>query len=331
MDDNAKSEDELFSIFRGLSSKPELRCKIHAGADAFLTCSFCGYGLCRECTNTFPVDGIILCHDCKTASRKKFSPIAILKVMKYPAVWVIFCIFVAGAVYFSGFGNPSIKKYIREDAKLSWFRQRAGLIYLEKAGREEERAFSLLSYNRNDEAQKWFRFAADSFQKSSEVWKGAPVFSDLEIAKANMLMESGEPQSAIKILESLSVPGGSQQQVAVKYYLGLAYEKIHERSKSKECFLQAYTNAKSLKEKSFDKLIEQFSFGMNEAAASAKVSSICGTNISSEKLAEKCGKIEIRKRKRGGEGDEEAAVKMHEEKKAEPSDDFQIEILKDEK
>ncbi len=58
-------------------------------------------------------------------------------------------VFIVSAVllYLNGCGNPDIGMMVRQDAKMKWYLQRAGNVYLQQAYRQKQRAAMLEQYS----------------------------------------------------------------------------------------------------------------------------------------------------------------------------------------
>ena len=308
-----------------------INCHEHKDINAYSTCSDCGRGICSDCVATAEDSWRLLCRSC-LAKHRKITLSQMLTTLKYPVLWVLLCLFIASTAYFAGFGNPSIKRFIKEDAKLPWFRQRAGTLYLSQAVRERNRANVLRDEGDTKEAQKWFGMSAEAFGLSTVAWKDTPaVVKPLEIAGAQMLAFSGNPDKAIEKLQSLGIAPESDLYCPLQFNLGLAYEATGDKKKALEHFKIALAHYKEKKSSAdLDSMIELAGKDTTQESYIKTVSTICGIDVPNTEIEKKCGiRTQGIKRTAASRKDKDE----HAEKKRAPEDedrDFEIEISKPE-
>jgi hypothetical protein len=257
-----------------------IQCTSHPEKDAFICCPSCGRGLCPECMMSDPLNSRLLCPECKkSASAEKISFIRVLKAFKYPGLWVLLFIVSAVILYLNGCGNPDIGMMMREDAKMKWYLQRAGMVYLEQACREKQRAAVLESKKRGKEAAKWSIWSAKAFGESYDIWSKTPAANHLLIAKAEALAHGGQAPEALKILGPMNISPDDKLYGAWQFRLGNVYDLLSEKEKAQAAYANAADSLSKRQMKSFDDMIDQYSSDRNDSGAVEKISALCGTDV----------------------------------------------------
>lgn len=266
-----------------------------------------------------------------TADKEKtLTLLKTLTVLKLPVFWVLFCISAASILFTMGVGNPRLEKFVEEDAKLEWYKQRPGKIFMAQASREKQRAAALRYLDQVSDAEKWSLMAAEAFRKSAEYWKNTPVYLDLKIAEAVMLADAGKALDGFNILMEQEVVPGNRVYVSYNYYFGLVADKAGKKDDAESLLRKALSGTDSLQEQILDKMLDSFAKDRREAGIISCVSLICGTAVSSEEIKKECKrKLGIRKDKKKSSRHKVKGEKDGHSGSSEDGNktDFEIEIL----
>lgn len=320
-------DGSIDEILEGIPAEG-IHCHEHKDINAYSTCSDCGRGICRDCMSSTKDSWRLLCRSC-TAKRRKITLSQMLTTLKYPVLWVLLCLFIASSAYVAGFGNPSIKRFIKEDATLPWFRQRAGKLYLAQAIRERSRADVLNAEGDTKEAQKWFGMSAEAFELSAGAWRDTPAVKPLGIAMAQMLISSGAPAKAIEKLLSLGIAPESNFYCPLQFQLGLAYEATGDKEKALEHFKTALSHFKEEKASfDLDSMIVLAGKDSTEENNLKTISMACGTDVPHDEIARKCGIRPAGKEQVDNPRKDKETPAKNEETNEDDDSDFNIEILK---
>ena len=287
-----KSEQEVLreigAIIFPLAGKPDILCSAHQGEKAALICSKCSAGICWECLKKSENPADMLCPDCFAEAQAGLSFLKYLKVLRFPAIWVLVCIAIAGISYGLGIGNPNLEAMQIKDKNDPWYRKDAGTILLAQASRERQRAAALFELNRELEARKWSLLAAGSFAKSAEYWQGTPAVVNLKIAEALMLADGGDVDAALALFENISIDRNDQIFPAVQYHSGRLYLLKGDNKKADDFFQQAWKNRPGVGS-DFDAVLFETANNPKEAEMMGKIRLICDTKWTPQ-MADFCQK-----------------------------------------
>lgn len=275
-----KSEQEVLkeigAIIFPLTGKPDILCSGHQGEKAAVLCSKCSAGICWECMRKMENPADMLCPKCIAEAQEGLSFFKYLRLLKFPAIWVLVCILIAGIAYGLGIGNPNLEEMQVKDKNDPWYWKDAGTILLAQASRERQRAAALIVLNRDAEAKQWSLMAAKSFAKCAEYWQGTPAVVNLKIAEALMLADGGDIDSALGLLEKVTVTQNDQIFPAVKYHFGRLYLLKGDDKKADEFFTQAWQSRPGYGS-DFDAQLFETANNPKEAEMVGKIRLICDT------------------------------------------------------
>lgn len=253
--DNKNLYEELASvIYDGANNDDVFSCVNHPAESSAAACRQCGKPLCMSCfVEAYPR---LICSQCRSRQTRKKIIKGGIEALRRPAIWVLICLTASGIAYACGVGNPSISQMKRQDADREWYRQETPMLYIAKANRQRRRAVALDELNRRDEARKWNEWAMESLNTAAELWQGTPAENIVKVAEAKAMIETGEYQRGINIIEPLKLEASSPMHLARLYYLGLAYEKMKNQEKAVHYFDMAYRDADTAREKALDNFLD---------------------------------------------------------------------------
>ena len=272
---------EVSEIIFPLTGKPDVLCREHQEEKAVVLCSKCSAGICWECLRKSDNPAELICLQCLAEASTGFSFLKYLKVLKFPALWVLLCIAFAGIAYGLGVGNPNLGEMEKKDKNDPWYRKDAGTILFAQASRERQRAAALRYLNRDAESEKWSLFAANSFAKCGEYWKKTPAEVNLKVAEALMIADAGDIDEAIELLSLMQETRTDQVYPVLHYHLGQLYLKKKDDKKADECFRNAW-GSRPTGGLGIDTLLFDAANNMKEAEMMGKVRIICNTKWTPE-------------------------------------------------
>lgn len=331
MRDSHSSEEQLFiktaEVLSPLLDTTLAVCKYHPDLPAWSTCVVCGAGLCDACSKA--VLPRFICPSCQAASTRRKLLLIRFKPWRWPLLWTLLCVSVAGIAYRMGVGNPTVEALSLRDKKVVWFHQDLGTLYLAKASRENQRAAALRLLRQPAKAAEWSARAALTFALTANCWKNTPVYNDLKIGEAVSLAYAGEVTLCLKILRSLNVASGNPVYPSYLYYLGRALEQSGDQVGAIDCYKKALTAAEAMAEadRGFDKLITMLSGGKQEGNVIASVQQICGVNLKYSDLTEKLAAYHLVPERRTESIWQPKSRPVPEPEKKNKDDDFTVEVI----
>ena len=272
---------EVSEVIFPLTGKPDVLCREHQEEKSVVLCSKCSAGICWECLRKAADPAELICPQCSAEASEGFSFIKYLKVLKFPALWVLLCILFAGVAYGLGVGNPNLLEMEKKDKNDPWYRKDAGTILFIQASRERQRSAALRYLNRDSEAKKWSQMAAGSFAKCAQYWKGTPAEVNLKVAEALMIANAGNIDEAIGLLSEIKENKTEQLYPVLQYHLGQLYLKKKDEKQADECFRNAWGSKPGLGG-NIDSLLFDAANNMKEAEMVGKVRLICNTKWTRE-------------------------------------------------
>lgn len=287
-----KTEQEVLKEIAGiifpLTGKPDVVCREHKDAKAIVLCSQCSAGICWDCMRKGVNPEKMMCPQCTAEAEAGLSFFKYLKVLKFPAIWVLVCITAAGIAYGLGVGNPNLDEMQIKDKADPWYRKDAGTILLAQASRERQRAAALRVLNRDEEAKKWSLMASKSFAKCAEYWQGTPAVVNLKIAEALMLADAGDPDSALALLQNINIAPADQIYPSFQFHQGKIYLIKENNKKADEFFSHAWQSKPGIGV-DFDATLFEIANNPKEAEMVGKLRLICDTKWTPQ-MAEFCQK-----------------------------------------
>jgi hypothetical protein len=284
---NPALANEIKKILETLPPEPLFQpCEKHPEKNSLILCASCGKGSCRECLAETPFENPFLCLNCRLSEEKRKKLSTLQKIISYsnaPIIWTLACIAVSAAVFGFGFGKPSLEKYQTQDAKLPWFRQRAGKFLLSKAAREQRRSAVLLENGNFEKSRTWALMAANSFLSTTDFWKDTKVRNDLLLAHCRMLSLAEKKNEAKVKLEFLQIKTTNR---LFPYFILI--ETLTEKNGGYQTpNNEKISNALHLieNEKNNSDIIDRLASNAPEEEFIEKVRIICGTSPSSQMTA----------------------------------------------